>query len=225
MIAFSRAARVVALMLICMFANACTQTATSTYGGDIGRAGVAKGEINKKKIAAARERARKKKLAKAEAFRKRRAATLGKMTTDPKKKTVRKTARKAAKKTRRTASSTSGKSTRVAAFVPRAGAKAGRLRINAAWKCVPPRLKKVINQIRVKYGPVTINSTHRTRRHNRMVGGKRRSYHLRCQAVDFRVHANTRGLTRWLARHPLVGGYKRYRSGFYHIDTGPKRTW
>ena len=99
------------------------------------------------------------------------------------------------------------------------------MRINAPWKCVPARLKRVLNQISKRFGPVTINSTARSRRHNRLVGGKRRSYHLRCQAVDFRVRGRTKGLKRWLARHPSVGGYKRYRTGFFHIDTGPKRTW
>lgn len=217
------AARLATIVLFCAFASACTQSATSTYGGDVGHAGVAEGEIDKTKIKAARERARKKKAAKARAFQKRRAEALKRGKTSSAKET--KKSKKAGRAKKRKKASRSGTSTRVAAYAPRAGAKAGRLRVNAAWKCVPNRLKKVINQIRVKYGPVTVSSTHRSRRHNRMVGGKRRSYHLRCQAVDFRVHGRTRGLTRWLARHPSVGGYKRYRSGFFHIDTGPKRTW
>ena len=111
------------------------------------------------------------------------------------------------------------------AFVPNVSRRAGKLKINAPWKCVPSRLKRVIADVRKRYGRVTINSTYRSSSRNRMVGGKKRSYHLRCAAVDFRVHGSTRGLTRYLARHKLVGGYKRYRSGFYHIDTGPKRTW
>ena len=106
-----------------------------------------------------------------------------------------------------------------------AGRKIRRISLNAPWKCVPGRLKSVIAQVSRKFGPVVINSTHRSRRHNRRVGGKRKSYHIGCRAVDFRVRGKTRGLTRWLARHPKVGGFKRYRSGFYHIDIGPKRTW
>ena len=105
------------------------------------------------------------------------------------------------------------------------GRKVKRITLRAPWKCVPGRLKSVISQVSRKFGRVVINSTHRSRRKNRMVGGKRKSYHIGCRAVDFRVHGKTRGLTRWLARHPKVGGWKRYRSGFYHIDTGPKRTW
>jgi len=100
-----------------------------------------------------------------------------------------------------------------------------RISLNAPWKCVPGRLKSVIAQVSRKFGPVVINSTYRSARKNRLVGGKKKSYHKKCQAVDFRVRGRTRGLTRWLARHPKVGGWKRYRSGFYHIDTGPKRTW
>ena len=115
--------------------------------------------------------------------------------------------------------------TKKSAYVGSTGRKIGALRVNKPWKCVPKSLKIVIDQIRKRYGPVTINSTHRSRKHNRRAGGKRGSMHLHCRAVDFRVHGNTRGLTRWLARHRLVGGYKRYRSGYYHIDNGPKRTW
>ena len=101
----------------------------------------------------------------------------------------------------------------------------GRIVTRRPWNCVPDRLKAVLGQIAERWGPVTVNSTHRSRRHNRRVGGRPRSYHLRCKAVDFRVNAPTPGMVAWLKRHPLVGGYKRYRSGYYHIDTGPRRTW
>lgn len=101
----------------------------------------------------------------------------------------------------------------------------GRISTGKPWDCVPDRLKAVLGQIAERWGPVTINSTHRSRRHNRRVGGRPRSYHLRCRAVDFRVNAPTPGMVAWLKRHPMVGGYKRYRSGYYHIDTGPRRTW
>ena len=130
------------------------------------------------------------------------------------KKSIRKT-RVSKSKKRRTRKRTSAYSNR----------KVRRISLNAPWKCVPGRLKSVISQVSRKFGPVVINSTHRSRRKNRLVGGKRRSYHIGCRAVDFRVRGRTRGLTRWLARHPKVGGFKRYRTGFYHIDIGPKRTW
>jgi uncharacterized protein YcbK (DUF882 family) len=100
-----------------------------------------------------------------------------------------------------------------------------RIHYNAPSKCVPARLRRVLRDVAARYGPITVNSTYRSPARNRQIGGKRGSYHLRCAAVDFRVHAGTRGLLAHLRGHAGVGGYKRYRSGFYHIDTGPKRTW
>lgn len=103
--------------------------------------------------------------------------------------------------------------------------KGQRVHYNAPSKCVPARLKKVLRSVAARYGPITVNSTFRNARKNRKIGGKRRSWHLKCAAVDFRVHGRTKGLLSYLKRNKNVGGYKRYRSGFYHIDTGPKRTW
>lgn len=102
---------------------------------------------------------------------------------------------------------------------------AGNVTLNAPWKCVPTKLKAVINEVSRRYGPVIVNSTHRSRGKNRRVGGAKRSYHLNCQAVDFRVRGDGRAVLRFLANHPHVGGLKRYRSGYFHIDTGPRRTW
>lgn len=103
--------------------------------------------------------------------------------------------------------------------------RGNRIHYNAPSKCVPSRLKTVLRSVAANYGPVTVNSTVRSQARNRKIGGSRRSFHLKCAAVDFRVHGRTKGLLSYLRRHPNVGGYKRYRSGFYHIDTGPKRTW
>lgn len=99
------------------------------------------------------------------------------------------------------------------------------IRARAPWKCLPNRLKSVMNSVAKKYGRLTINSTYRSPRHNRRVGGAKRSWHKKCAAVDFRVHGRHRGLSRYLRNHPYVGGLKRYRSGYYHIDTGPRRSW
>ncbi|TCD13845.1 YcbK family protein [Oricola cellulosilytica] len=107
------------------------------------------------------------------------------------------------------------------AAVPRGN----RIHYNAPSKCVPSRLKGVLEAVANKFGPITVNSTYRSPKKNRRAGGKKRSYHLTCAAVDFRVHASTKGLTAFLRSQKAVGGYKRYKSGFYHIDTGPKRTW
>ena len=106
-----------------------------------------------------------------------------------------------------------------------AAKESGRLRADAPWECIPPELKAVLGQIAERWGTVTINSSHRSVAHNRKVGGKPRSFHLKCQAADFSVQGSHKGLVAFLKAHPLVGGYKRYRAGHFHIDTGPRRTW
>jgi len=228
--------RTVGFALICSLLAACSQTGISSYQGSLGKKSLSQEDIRHNKIKAARERARilkakrkaefkEKRLARIEAKKKARAAR--KKVKSRSQKTTSKAASRKLKKSTRTAKTSSKKRHLKSkkAFVPNVSRKAGKIRVNAPWKCVPKRLKQVILDVRRRYGPVTINSTRRSKSRNRMVGGKKRSYHLRCAAVDFRVHGKTRGLTRYLARHPLVGGYKRYPSGFYHIDTGPKRTW
>jgi len=241
------------VLMLFAFMTACTQSgsAISSYNGDLGGSSGISKKARDAKIKASRERARKKKEARKKAFLKKRQAgqknrkltraerrklkskKTSKVRTK-RKKTRRSTKRtkstkrriKTAKVSRKVRKAKKGKVQKIKkstnAFV---GGRSKGIRKSAPWRCVPPRLKSVIAQVSKKFGRVTINSTHRSVGYNRKVGGKRRSYHLRCQAVDFRVHGSTRGLTRWLARHPRVGGYKRYPSGFYHIDTGPKRTW
>lgn len=95
----------------------------------------------------------------------------------------------------------------------------------APANCVPGSLKAVLAKVSAKYGPVTVNSTYRSPGKNRKAGGKGKSMHLSCRAVDFRVHGNSRGLMQFLAAQKEVGGLNRYPSGFYHIDNGPRRTW
>jgi len=103
--------------------------------------------------------------------------------------------------------------------------RSSNITVNAPWKCVPDSLKVVLNEVSRRYGPVTVSSTHRSRSRNRQVGGAHQSYHLNCQAVDFRVNGNPSAVLKFLRSHPNVGGLKRYRSGFFHIDTGPRRNW
>lgn len=91
--------------------------------------------------------------------------------------------------------------------------------------CVPPRLKVVLRKIARKYGPVRVHSTHRWPLENKLKGGKPRSYHLTCRAVDFSVKGDPAGVLDFIKSSRRVGGYSRYPQGFYHIDTGPRRTW
>lgn len=106
-----------------------------------------------------------------------------------------------------------------------ANSRGARLKLNAPWKCVPDGLKAVVYEVSRRFGPVIVNSTYRSKRKNRRIGGARNSYHLRCAAVDFRVKGNTRAVLGYLRKSSFVGGLKRYRSGFFHIDNGPRRTW
>jgi len=245
-------ARLALLGFSALIMTACTQSTTTTHNGLKPTVELSQ-EQRKVKILAARKRAAKIKAQKAAEFRearlqnrKLRRLARKRVAGKPKRRLTRtrsayvkrnlrkkkkprraKISRSQAKaKARKTRRTSRGKRIRVksrrSAFV---GGRSRRIRLNAPWRCVPSRLKKVIAQVSRRFGPVIVNSTYRSRRRNRLVGGKRRSYHLGCRAVDFRVRGRTRGLTRWLARHPLVGGYKRYRGGYYHIDTGPKRSW
>lgn len=95
---------------------------------------------------------------------------------------------------------------------------------DTSW-CVPWRLKRVLRRASQRFGPVTVHSTHRWPMENKLKGGKPKSFHLSCRATDFSVRGYSGDLTDWLRAQPEVGGYSRYPAGFYHIDTGPRRTW
>jgi len=91
--------------------------------------------------------------------------------------------------------------------------------------CVPRKLKKVLNKAAKRYGKVTVHSTKRWWLENWWKGGARHSHHLNCRAVDFSVRGDPASVIAFLKSQSAVGGYKYYRSGHYHIDTGPRRTW
>ncbi len=138
------------------------------------------------------------------------------------------------KRTRKTASAKRRKGVRVASLggsyqpQPEIGRSlsGGGVKWVANSGCLDSRLRAVIYQVANNFGPVTVNSTCRSRRHNARVGGARHSHHLSGNAVDFRVHGRgARGVHAFLRSHPSVGGLKFYRRGFFHIDTGSRRTW
>ncbi len=95
---------------------------------------------------------------------------------------------------------------------------------DASW-CVPWRLKTALRKVSQRFGPVVVHSTFRWPLENWIKGGKMHSYHLTCHAVDFAVRGDPPVVTDFLIGLPEVGGYSRYIMGFYHIDTGPRRTW
>ncbi|PZU90820.1 MAG: hypothetical protein DI527_13450 [Chelatococcus sp.] len=88
--------------------------------------------------------------------------------------------------------------------------------------CLPPRLKTILEQIAEKYGAVKVTSTWRP-----PWRARRASYHLRCEAMDFRVPGKPpRAVLEWVrAAVPEAGGHKVYWNGLIHIDTGPRRAW
>jgi hypothetical protein len=95
----------------------------------------------------------------------------------------------------------------------------------ASSGCLADPLRTVLKLVADVFGPLTVNSTCRSRQHNARVGGAPRSYHLTGNAVDFRVRDRYREVHGFLSRMRAVGGLTHYGSGVFHIDTGPRRSW
>jgi Peptidase M15 len=108
---------------------------------------------------------------------------------------------------------------------PRPGAAHADITWNDTAWCVPLRLRRALADVSRRFGPVTVHSTHRWPIENWLKGGKSRSYHLSCRAVDFSVPGDPATVVAYLVSLGEVGGYSHYEQGFYHIDTGPRRTW
>jgi hypothetical protein len=99
------------------------------------------------------------------------------------------------------------------------------LRATTPTGCLPGDLKSVVADLSVRFGRVSLESTHRSRGHNWRAGGARQSLHLSCRAIDFRVRTGSRGVLAYLRTRPEVGGLKIYRNGIIHIDNGERRSW
>jgi uncharacterized protein YcbK (DUF882 family) len=99
------------------------------------------------------------------------------------------------------------------------------LRASAPTNCLPGNLREVIADVSSKFGPVSVESTHRSSGRNWRAGGARKSLHLSCRAIDFRVRTRARGVMAYLRTRPEVGGLKIYRNGIIHIDNGSRRSW
>ena len=107
---------------------------------------------------------------------------------------------------------------------PKKSLSGGGVRWVASSGCLDGGLKAIINQVAANYGSVTVNSTCRSKGHNRSVGGAPRSKHLTGGAVDFRVHGRYSGVVAYL-RGTGAGGIKHYGGGLFHIDNGERRSW
>ena len=110
-------------------------------------------------------------------------------------------------------------------FYSRVQAGAIVVRDSTPTRCLPGDLKDVLADVTARFGPVSLESTHRPRSVNRRKGGARNSLHIACRAIDFRVKARTAGLMAYLRSRPEVGGLKVYRNGIIHIDNGERRSW
>jgi hypothetical protein len=99
------------------------------------------------------------------------------------------------------------------------------VRASAPTKCLPGDLRDVVAAVAARFGTVSIESTHRSPSRNWRAGGARRSLHLSCRAVDFRLRVRARGVLAYLRSRPEVGGLKLYRNGIIHVDNGARRSW
>lgn len=87
--------------------------------------------------------------------------------------------------------------------------------------CLPGVLQKRLSEIRRKFGPVQVLSTHRPGA--RIAGTGKRSYHASCRAVDFvPARGKYRQVAAWL-KNNHNGGVGTYSCGMrhIHIDNGP----
>lgn len=93
----------------------------------------------------------------------------------------------------------------------------------ASTGCLPGTLKSRLNQVRSKFGPVTVISTYR--KNARIRGTGRRSKHASCKAVDFKVR-NKWGAYKWLTRNHNGGvGIYSGKCSHIHIDVGGRARW
>ena len=108
---------------------------------------------------------------------------------------------------------------------PRRSLSGGSVNWIADRGCLNGTLRTIIGSLASNFGPVTVNSTCRSKSHNARVGGAPRSMHLGGDAVDFRIHSNVSAAYASLRSNGSVGGLKHYGGGLFHVDTGDRRSW
>jgi hypothetical protein len=104
-------------------------------------------------------------------------------------------------------------------------------RVKPAYKpsstqmCVPTELRRTLDEIEDRFGPVQVISTHRPGA--KIAGSGKRSKHADCRAVDFNPpRGKSKEVAAWLkANH--TGGVGTYGCGMshIHIDVGGKARW
>ncbi len=104
-----------------------------------------------------------------------------------------------------------------------AGLMASNSTANAAGSgCLPASVKAKLAQIRAKFGPISIISTHRPGA--RIAGSGKRSYHASCRAVDFHAPRGKYSQVVAYLKRTHSGGVGTYSCGMHHIhiDNGPR---
>jgi uncharacterized protein YcbK (DUF882 family) len=97
------------------------------------------------------------------------------------------------------------------------------------WHAIIPTLR-LLERVREKFGPTTVNSAYRSRSYNLAIGGVGDSRHSQNDAVDFRCRTGTpKEWAAFLREHRtagvFTGGVGVYRT-FVHVDTrGTNADW
>lgn len=91
--------------------------------------------------------------------------------------------------------------------------------------CVPAALKRTLNEIEDRFGPVQVVSTHRPGA--KIAGSGKRSKHADCQAVDFNPPRGKYAAVAAYLKANHAGGVGTYGCGMghIHIDVGGKARW
>jgi len=89
---------------------------------------------------------------------------------------------------------------------------------------IHPQLVQLLDAIREKVGPVSINSAYRTKTYNVKIGGAPKSKHVLGMAADIRCATKTPAEVAEIAAELGAGGVGIY-SSFTHVDVGPVRRW
>lgn len=91
---------------------------------------------------------------------------------------------------------------------------------------IEPELIKRLQALRDVLGkPITVTSGYRCPAHNKAIGGAKQSRHMQGQAADLVVPGLTPAQVAAAADQVGLGGIGVYKSGFTHVDIGPKRRW
>ena len=94
--------------------------------------------------------------------------------------------------------------------------------------CLKPELVRIIKKAERHFGRyAVVTSGYRSPRHNRRIGGAKRSMHMTCMAADIQIKGVSKWtLAKWLRQQDGRGGVGTYcHTQSVHIDVGEKRDW